>query len=164
MSRIRQHTVLGQNVLVINHSSNKRYNATGICSHDRVHMDAIQAEFLYDVFNLHDTAYNNADIICVEEAQFFDDLKRFVEHAVECDKKHVIVCGLDGDYQRRPYRQLIDLIALADTVEKRNALCIKCRDGTLASFSKRTVESTERHLVGSDDAYIPVCRYHYNVA
>jgi thymidine kinase len=40
-------------------------------------------------------------------------------------------------------------------------LCKKCGDGTIANFSKRTINNNEKTLIGSDDLYEAVCRKHY---
>ena len=159
INKRRQYELLGKTTFAINHSYDDRYGTFAICSHDRATTDAFTSDELMPLLSC--DRYKRADILLIEEAQFFADLYEFVEHAVEKDDKHVIISGLDGDYRRRPYDQLMRLIPLADVVERRNALCIECKDGTLASFSKRIVENDDSVLVGANDAYIPVCRYHY---
>lgn len=161
--RIRQYRVIGQTVLVINHSCNARYtDASFVSSHDKVTVDAVNSECLMPLLGEDAINIVEIDVICIEEAQFFEDLYEFVILCVERYGKHIIVSGLDGDFNRKPFRQVLDLIPLSDIVERRNALCITCKDGTLASFSKRIVNVADRVLVGSDDKYIPVCRYHYH--
>jgi thymidine kinase len=160
LNKIRQHKLLDRNVLVINHVSDVRYKKEGVCSHDNIHIEGIMLETLNDIYNLE--SYKTSDTIFIEEAQFFTDLYDVVYQMVEKDKKYVVVCGLDGDYERKPFQQVIDLIPLSDIVERKNAFCIKCKDGTLASFSKRLHHSTLRNIVGGIDKYVPVCRYHYH--
>lgn len=82
---------------------------------------------------------------------------------MERDAKLVIISGLDGDFQRKSFGQILDLIPLADRVDKLSALCSKCRDGTPAIFSKRYAKGTEQIAVGGLDSYLPVCRKHYHV-
>lgn len=159
LNKVRQHLILGEQVMLINHASDVRYAHGAITTHDKIQMGAICVESLMPIIDT--TNYNQARIVCIEEAQFFVDLEEFVVKAVEDDHKHVILCGLDGDFHRKPFMNIISLIPMADVVEKLNALCIKCKDGTLASFSKRIIDNQERHLVGSNGMYIPVCRYHY---
>jgi len=163
IQRIRLHRIIGHEVMVVNHVSNKRYaeDAGGaVSSHDHDHLSAVGAERLYDIVPTE--AYAKAQVIFVEEAQFFDDLYGFVRESVGSHGKHLVVSGLDGDYNREPYRQVVDLIPFADVVIKKTALCVRCKDGTVASFSKRTVANDDRNLVGGSDAYIPVCRFHYD--
>jgi thymidine kinase len=161
ISKIRQHKLMNRNVLIVNHRKDIRYNeGEGISSHDNINIEAMSFENLFDIFE--NENYKIIDTIFIEEAQFFNDLYKFVIRAVEVDNKHIILCGLDGDYQRKPYRQVIDLIPYADIVERKNALCSICRDGTIAAFSKRIIESDERTIIGGVETYMPVCRFHYN--
>lgn len=164
INRIRQHQILDRNILVINHLSDTRYDDAGGCvtSHDKVKVQAESCDILMPL--LHRPDYELIDTIFVEEAQFFSDLYEFVLTAVERDGKHIVVSGLDGDYMRKPYQHIMNLIPYADVVEKRNALCVECKDGTIASFSKRiaNIDNHQRHMVGAKDSYIPVCRWHYN--
>ena len=146
-------------MLVVNHVSDTRYKENAVCSHDNIVVEALCLTSLKDIWAME--RYKETEVIFVEEAQFFDDLYEFVKKTVDEDEKHVILCGLDGDFNRQPFRQMVDLIPLADLVEKRSALCIECRDGTVASFSKRIVKSKDLHLIGHSDCHIPVCRYHY---
>lgn len=163
INRIRQYRIIGQKVLVLNHVSDTRYGTDSvIISHDKIAIDSLTSEHLMLFLQKEKEIILGNNIICIEEAQFFEDLYEFVTLCVEKYGKHVIVSGLDGDYNRKPFEQIINLIPLSDIVERRNALCIECKDGTLASFSKRIVNASDRFVVGSDDKYIPVCRYHYN--
>jgi thymidine kinase len=97
------------------------------------------------------------DVIVIDEAQFFTNLKKFVQHAV-CEGKHVIVAGLDGDFKQDVFGEILSLIPIADTITKLYALCMKCRDGTVAPFTKRIISCSEQELVGDHDSYMAVCR------
>jgi thymidine kinase len=158
--RIRQNQLLGRRMLLVTHASDTRYKEDAIYSHDRIHVDATS---LTDLMMLLPTdIYRDAEVVFIEEAQFFPDLILFVKQAVDIDNKRVVLSGLDGDYDRKPFQQIVDLIPFAESVEKRSALCLKCNDGTPACFSKRKVWSGDRCLVGAGDLYVPVCRLHYS--
>lgn len=163
LNRIRKaRLIYPSSVLVINNRMDLRYDESGnVCSHDKQNIHAKSVTSLRSVFESDD--YENASVIFVDEAQFFDDLKEFVLKAVEEDGKWVTVCGLDGDFQRNKFGQLIDLIPYADTVCKTTALCMTCKDGTPGLFSARskTCENTDQVLVGETDTYLPLCRKHY---
>jgi thymidine kinase len=109
--------------------------------------------------NLDTVDFMDADVVAVDEAQFFKGLRPFVERTLKHDK-HVILTGLDGDFQQRVFGELLELIPLADDVTKLKALCMECLDGTLGPFSKRTVKNDEQELVGECDVYRAVCRRH----
>ncbi|KAJ3258545.1 listerin E3 ubiquitin protein ligase 1 [Boothiomyces macroporosus] len=154
ISRIRKHKIIESNYIVINHSKDTRYDENQIVSHNLDKEACFSTTHLLPF--LETKAYKDHHVFFIEEAQFFPDLLDFVAHAVDSDFKHVIVCGLDGDYQRRPIGQVLQLIPIADTVDKLRALCAICKDGTEALFSLRRTSDTSVELIGGLDEYLPV--------
>ena len=150
---------INKKILTITHIIDNRYGEGVISSHNKVQKKCITTEFLSNL--LDNTEYQLSEIIVIEEGQFFGDLKEFVQRAVDVDKKHVIVAGLSGDYQRKPFGQILDLIPLADCVQMISAYCKVCNDGTEAHFTKRIKKDSEIILIGCNDIYMPVCRNHY---
>ena len=162
INRIRKHKIIGSRMMAVNHVSDTRYNGdtqTRITSHN---LDTEKAISTDNLMSLMETdMYVNAQVIFIEEGQFFKDLYTFVKKAVDHDKKHVVVCGLDGDFQREPIGQILNLVPIADKVDRFQALCAVCKNGKSAAFSKRLSSNQEQELVGGQADYIPVCRYHY---
>jgi thymidine kinase len=158
-------------VAVINHSIDKRYDNTLLSTHDKVMIPCIQTNKLKDIWNydarpdvvlsrLDDSVkLINADVILINEGQFFEDLLPAVEHMLQHNKK-IYISGLDGDFERKKFGQILDLIPLCDKVTKMTSLCGLCKDGTAGIFSKRITSEKEQTVVGSDN-YIPVCRSCY---
>ena len=151
---------IGVEPLVINHEQDVRYGKGIIASHDGQQIQAIMLENLKDIF-LRDETYKKHRIIIIEEGQFFSDLKEIVSYMVNRDHKIVIVFGLSGDSERKKFGQIADLISEADKIEQVKALCVKCKDGTPAPFTKSIVKKTSQILIGGVESYIPVCRYHH---
>ena len=118
-------------------------------------------DFYLDKYKKNDIRYIKANVIIIEEAQFFSDLFNFVTNAADKDNKEVYVIGLDGDYLRQPFGDIVRLIPHAENIKKLKALCLRCNDGTEACFTKRIVKDNNQELVGSTDSYIAVCRKHY---
>ena len=159
-------------MMAVNHISDTRYDnsdtrydnsindsQTRITSHN---LDTERALSTDNLMSLMETdMYVNAQVIFIEEGQFFKDLYMFVKKAVDDDKKHIVVCGLDGDFQREPIGQILNLVPIADKVDRFQALCAVCKNGKSAAFSKRLSSNKEQDLVGGQADYIPVCRYHY---
>ncbi len=141
------------NVLLLNYDEDKRYSDTEMSTHDNTSLPCTFVKKLTD-FN----DFNKYDIICINEAQFFEDLVVFCKQMLDLNKI-VYACGLDGDYKQEKFGQLIDLIPLSDTITKLYAFCSICKDGTHACFTKRLVDSSEQKLIGTCE-YIPVCRKH----
>jgi thymidine kinase len=158
--RIQMYKTLNIPIAIYTHCSDNRYADSGIvCTHNRTQIEAIPVGTLSNIRNLED--YKKSKVVFIEEAQFFADLFDTVCECANTDHKIVIISGLDGDFQMKPFEQIVRLIPCAETVVKLNALCKKCGDGTIASFSKRIVNSQERELVGSDGVYEAVCRRHF---
>lgn len=154
---------LGKRPLIINYILDKRYsNEDKIISHDKIGIDCIMSENLSFIksFNI-----ESFDIILINEAQFFLDLKQKVKYLVDDLKKIVIVSGLDGDFLRNPFGQILDLIPDCDKIIKLKAYCSMCSNGTEALFSWKTLDNLTNGKVVIDigvDKYVPLCRKHYN--
>ena len=158
-------------VAVINHSIDTRYDEKLLTTHDQIKIPCIQTTKLNSIWNysILDNHFNeksnnhlilrSADVILINEGQFFKDLYSVVEDMLKCNKR-VYVCGLDSDFERKKFGQILDLIPLCDKVTKLTSLCSQCRDGTPGIFSMRLTPEKQQTLVGSDN-YIPVCRKCY---
>ena len=159
--RIRLLKILEKKFMVVKPLIDNRYSKESvICTHNYDKEDCFCIQKLEECFN-----YNLSEIdsIFIDEGQFFPDLKNCVIKFVEEFNINVIITGLDGDFQRKPFGQILDLIPYADSCIKKKALCKICKDGTKAIFSHRINKDSNQDqiLVGSDDSYIPVCRKHY---
>jgi thymidine kinase len=144
-------------ILLVNSKKDSRCGSE-IMTHDKVKIPAIKVENLNDIANTQN--YLQCKILLIDEAQFFTDLYDFVKVAIN-DKKHIIVCGLDGNSNQMEFGQILKLIPLADKVTKLTALCKLCADGnTEAPFTRRIISNTSEILVGSHESYVSVCRYH----
>jgi thymidine kinase len=104
--------------------------------------------------------YEDATCIIIEEAQFFLDLKKFVLTAVEADGKRVICAGLDGDSERRPFGEILDLIPYCNSVTKLNAKCTRCDCPAIFTFRKSDAVVEQVYVAGADE-YEALCRKHY---
>ena len=168
-SVVRRYGCLGASVLVLTADIDNRYQSSvaAIVNHDRssVPATAVAVEGLMAV--LESPAFERAAAIVVDEAQFFVGcLIPFVRAAVDRFGKHVIVVGLDSDAEQKPFGDVLALMAHADTIEKKTALCRRCGDGTAAIFTRRlaaaAAEVEGQVAVGGADMYEPVCRRHFN--
>ena len=117
----------------------------------------------YKVFDLYDLIekqeFQDADVIAIDEVQFFPNLKKFVVTCLDM-KKDVIIAGLDGDAFQRKWGEILDCIPIASEVTKLSALCKYCMHGNSGPFTKRIVEDKELELIGGSDMYIAVCQKH----
>jgi thymidine kinase len=161
-------------VVVINHSIDERYDEELLSTHDQIKIPCIKTEKLFDIWSHDISLEKNIDkiprindkfklarssVILINEGQFFPDLFDFVNQLLEENKK-IYICGLDGDFERKKFGSILDLIPLCDQVRKLRSLCSICKDGTPGIFSMRLTNEKEQTIVGSDN-YIPVCRKCY---
>lgn len=167
LQRIRRAKVIGRNVFIITSVLDTRYDVSGasVKTHDQegVMATGLGINDLKDILKL--AAFQRCDTIIIEEAQFFNGLYDMVKLMVEVYKKDVIVVGLDGDSDRKPFGEILQLIPLADSVVKLAALCKRCSDGTEGMFTslKKSVHSSKESqiCVGGDELYEALCRKHY---
>lgn len=153
--------LLDKNVIIINFEGDTRYSESNkITTHDKISFDCLPCgkNSLFSILSTNE--YKKADVICVNEGQFFDELVTFCVQSCK-NGKDVYVCGLDGDYLKRPFGEILNLIPHCETVCKLQALCMSCRNGTPASFTKKLTNSTNLVEIGSTSIYMPVCRSCY---
>jgi thymidine kinase len=155
--RLKRLKVIGKNILVINSGKDVRSPDEVLKTHDNVKFNCHKVFDLFDLVRL--DAFENADIIAIDEAQFFPRLKKFVEFCLYHGKE-VILAGLDADSFQRKFGELLDCVPLACEVTKLSALCMRCNNGTPGPFTKRTVDNKELELIGGSDMYEAVCRNH----
>ena len=161
LRQCRTYQSIDKKILYINYIDDTRYSSTEITTHDNSGENAIFVKNLNDIIQLPD--FKTADIIGINEAQFFEDVYETVKSLVDDYNKIVIICGLDGDYERKPFGDFLQLIPHAEEVLKLKALCKMCKNGTYAAFTKRIVDSSEQVLIGGTDTYLPVCRDCFNL-
>ena len=162
IARVRRARALGWSTLLLTSDLDTRYQASAchVITHDKDSVSAVGVKGLMSCLGTPE--YTEARLIVIEEAQFFIDLVAFVVHAVEKAGKDVVVVGLDGDSDRRPFGALLELVPLADTVTKLTALCKRCGDGTEALFSAALKGTAKPQVhVGGEESYEPLCRRHY---
>lgn len=146
--------------IVVNYSEDNRYSQTNLSSHDRVEIPCIKLKKLEKIYSFIDESnpLNRKNIKCIliNEGQFFPDLYNVVKNLLEKYKISVFVSGLDGDYKMQKFGQILDLIPLANSVEKLHAVCYKCRGQ--ADFTMRSISSDEQKIIGTSDIYKATCR------
>nr|GLL37682.1 thymidine kinase-like [Ipomoea trifida]GMD43972.1 thymidine kinase A-like [Ipomoea batatas]GMD47274.1 thymidine kinase A-like [Ipomoea batatas] len=160
LERIKAESGNGRNVAIIKSDKDTRYGLDSIVTHDGERMPCWPLANLSSFKQkIGSGAYDKLEVIGIDEAQFFTDLYEFCCEAADHDGKTVIVSGLDGDYLRRSFGSVLDIIPIADTVTKLTARCELC--GKCAHFTLRKTEETRTEIIAGADVYMPVCRKHY---
>ncbi|PSR33864.1 MAG: thymidine kinase [Sulfobacillus thermosulfidooxidans] len=105
-------------------------------------------------------SWDSADVIAVDEAQFFspqivEAVKRWRHHG-----KTVYIAGLDMDYQENPFGSMGALMCLSDDVVKLHAVCTQCKQHP-AMISYRLTQDAEQIVVGESN-YTALCLQCYD--
>ncbi|KAK6932841.1 Thymidine kinase [Dillenia turbinata] len=160
LHRIQSERSKGRSVAIIKSNKDTRYGLDSIVTHDGLKLPCwALADLSSFKEKCSDDAYSKLEVIGIDEAQFFRDLYDFCRKAADHDGKTLIVAGLDGDYLRRSFGHVLDIIPLADTVTKLTARCEVCNKQAL--FTLRKTDEIQKELIGGAEVYMPVCRQHY---
>ena len=79
----------------------------------------------------------DADLVGIEEAQFFDESIVEAVNTLRESGRHVILTGLNLDFAGRPFGVMPTLMAMADEVTTLTAICVVC--GETATRTQRLV-------------------------
>ena len=157
LRRISRYEAIGKNILLINSILDTRTDDS-VKTHNNNIKKAIKVNNLKDI--LQNQEYLNADILGIDESQFFSDLLEFVKIA-EKTNKTIIIAGLDGDSNREPFGDILKCIPLCNSVDKLSGMCMVKKDGTPSHFTKRIINSDQQTLIGAKESYMTVSRSGY---
>jgi len=155
IGRLRRAQYARQSVVVFKPRIDSRYAVDSVGSHSGHRMRSIQVERSDEIMPL----VGDAMVVGVDEAQFFDSGLVEVCERLANQGKRVIVAGLDLDYRGVPFEPIPHLMAVAEYVTKKLAICMVC--GNPADRSQRIVDLGGRVLVGESEAYEARCRLHW---
>ncbi|KAM4691078.1 thymidine kinase, cytosolic [Rhinophrynus dorsalis] len=151
MRRVRRFQIAQYKCMVVKYAKDTRYSKEHLATHDRNTMAAVTACQLRDVVSEALTC----SVIGIDEGQFFPDTVEFCEEMAN-NGKTVIVAALDGTFQRKAFGDILNLVPLAESVVKLNAVCMECYRE--ASYTKRLGAEKEVEVIGGAEKYHSVCR------
>ncbi len=132
-----------------------RYHTVNVISHNTTEIESTPVDNSQTIL----LYAGEAQVIGIDEAQFFDIEIVNVCETLAAKGLRVIVAGLDKDFSGKPFGPMPQLMAIADFVTKLHAICVRC--GNIASYSYRTSLQQKQFLLGEKDAYEPRCRKCY---
>jgi thymidine kinase len=153
--RLKRVRIANLKVEIFKPSIDIRYDMEKIVSHDENEIHSTPVDNSQKILIL----AQGADVIGIDEAQFFDDELPNVCDQLASKGIRVIIAGLDMDYLGKPFGQMPFLLAKADYITKLHAICVKC--GNMASHSHRKIPNDEQVMLGEKDVYEPRCRQCY---
>lgn len=156
--RLRRAQFARQRVEIYKPTVDTRYSEEDVVSHDSNHIPSTPVDSPQSILLL----ASEADVVGIDEAQFFDDTLVPVCNELANRGKRVIAAGLDMDFLGKPFGPMPALMAIAEEVTKVHAICVRC--GNLAHVSHRIVAGDKQVLLGEKQEYEPLCRHCYNEA
>jgi len=162
---LRRFSIAGRRVLLVKPRLDTRTAEVRVVSRSGAQHPAVTVDDSSEI----EAVARQADIVAIEEGQFFDvSLPDVVERLAESGKQ-VIVTGLDRDFRGIPFGPMPRLMALADEVTKLTAICMVC--GEPATRTQRLIDGQPAPadspliLIGGmgDEAYEARCRLHHEV-
>jgi thymidine kinase len=151
--RARRSQIAGQEIIIVKPAVDNRYSTDEVTSHDKNVLESVVVETADQIVLLS----GNEEVVCIDEAQFFDS--RLVETANTLANagKRVIIAGLDMDFEGRPFEPIPQLLAVAEYITKLHAICSE--SGRMAHYSQRVIENEDRVFIGEREAYEPRARH-----
>lgn len=140
--------------LVIKPSIDKRWEEKKIITRAGASIDAKTASSSAEVYQMvKDGEY---DAVAFDEIQFLDEGIVEVVQKLARKGKRVIISGLDQDFKGQPFGVMPQLLAIADIVDKQQAVCMVCHKAATMSFRK--TKSQEEVVLGDTESYEARCR------
>jgi thymidine kinase len=150
--RLRRAQIAKQTVKIFKPRIDARYSDNSIVSHNEQSLPSILIDDIIEVLD----HSNDAQVIGIDEAQFFNESIVHICNLLASKGKRVIVAGLDQDYTGKPFEPIPQLLATAEYITKQHAICVVC--GNPADKTQRKTANPERVVVGAADIYEARCR------
>jgi len=150
--RLRRAKIAKQKVQIFKPRIDNRYSISDIVSHSEQSLPSILIDDINEIFNYS----KDAEVIGIDEAQFFSSDIIEICNKLANDGKRIIVAGLDQDYRGLPFEPMPQLLAIAEYITKTLAICVEC--GNPADKTQRKTASSERVVVGASNIYEARCR------
>jgi thymidine kinase len=161
ISYIKRQKTIHKHILVIKPNIDNRYSLDSMIithnkeSHPCITWDVSQGFYPHSDLLMY-------DCIVIEEAQFFKNLESTVRFLLLKHHKHILLVGLDGDANQKPFGEILQCIPFSTKVIKLEAFCTVCKNGTPAQFTKKNeVDMSDEQIdIGGSDKYTAVCLKH----
>lgn len=154
--RLNRARIARLKVEIFSPKADTRYEENALVSHNSNSIPSTPVENASSILLLG----SDVHVIGIDEAQFFDEELPDVCNVLANRGVRVIVAGLDMDFKGRPFGPMPAIMAIAESVTKLHAVCVRC--GNPALYSYRLVPDEGRVLLGEKESYEPRCRICYN--
>ena len=154
--RLRRAQIARLTVEIFKPRTDTRFDETAVVSHNANYIHSTPVGNSSSILLLG----SDVQVVGIDEAQFFDGELPNVCNILANRGVRVIVAGLDMDYKGNPFGPMPTLMAIAESVTKVHAVCVKC--GNPALYSYRLVANDATVLLGKRKARAR-CRVCYHL-
>ena len=157
--RVKRAVIARRTVQVFKPAIDDRYGVEVVRSHDGDSFVARPVKNSDEIVRLLD---RDTTVVGIDEVQFFDPGVITVAKRLVADGRRVICAGLDLDFRGEPFGPVPTLLALAERVDKLEAICVVC--GEPATRTQRIVNGVPAFydepiiVIGAKEAYEARCR------
>ena len=163
--RVRRAIIARRRVQVFKSHLDSRYTGLySVSSHDGTELDASPVDSAGEIFRL---VRPESQLVAIDEAQFLDPDIVPVAATLAGRGVRVILAGTDTDFRGEPFGAMGELMAVAELVDKLQAICVVCGDpacrnqrllnGKPARYDSPTI------MVGGRESYEARCRHCHRV-
>jgi thymidine kinase len=163
--RVRRGIIARRRVQVFKSHYDSRYAGLySVTSHDGRELEATPVDSAAEIFRL---VRPDTELVAIDEAQFIDAEIVQVVTALAARGVRVILAGTDTDFRGEPFGAMGDLLAIAESVDKLQAICVIC--GDLATRNQRLVDGRPARydsptiMIGGRESYEARCRHCHRV-
>ncbi|MFC6963277.1 thymidine kinase [Halocatena marina] len=160
LRRLRRAEIAGQSVAVFTPALDDRYGETAIGTHTGATWKATVVD--EDHPQQITTSLDGETVVAIDEANFFSTELVPVCKRLADTGHRVVISGTDQTFRAEPFEPLSQLMALAEYVDKLQAICTQC--GEPASRNQRLIDGEPAHyddptiMVGAEESYEARCR------
>src|SRR5438874_1875852 len=157
--RVKRAVIARRSVQVFKPAIDDRFGGELVRSHDGDSFIARPVSSSDDILPL---VSQDTSVVGIDEVQFFDAEIVTAVRALVASGRRVICAGLDLDFRGEPFGPVPTLLALAERVDKLEAICVVC--GAPGTRTQRIVNGIPAFydepiiVVGAKEAYEARCR------
>jgi len=161
LRRLRRAEIADQEVATFKPAVDDRYGEATVGTHNGREWEATVVDPETELWEVPDQL-NGEEVVAFDEANFFTDELVDLCEFLAADDRRVIVSGTDQTFRAEPFEPLPRLIALAEYVDKYQAICAQC--GEPATRNQRLIGGEPAHvedptiMVGAEESYEARCR------
>lgn len=151
--RLRRAEIAGQKIEIFKPAVDSRYHPEDVVAHNTTtRIRSTPVDSSASILLL----ISDAEVVGIDEAQFFDDGLPEIAETLALKGLRVIIAGLDMNFKGQPFGPMPQLLARAEHITKLHAICAQC--GGLASYSYRKTAQDGTIVLGELDVYEARCR------